>query len=645
MKNPEGAEAVFLELSDFPNLLPSVSTTFEASQSSQSSHCSTRSDLELEIPVGDSVRKRKAFEDLGPRAKKLRTDDLSALNECASDCDISLSGLAAYLGYRASYVHDRELSSALNDLFCGKSLRNTVDPTLVLYLKERCQIGRSVYTDVCLLLKDQVCLPPYDKLHSLVSDIRPSIVDWEFGVRANLRECVTSTLERILHNHKNSIPDFEQRLVAKCFMGVDGSGGHSVYNSPSSLASGVDTTHMMVAGFTVPSITVDDPGSTEVYHDNNCSSAFSERPLLIIPGAESRDRMKLIMALFDREIDDLTVTPLRLQVSEGVFIECMVQAEISQLDGKAIKTSTGLTGAYCTCCTVTEKEAKSVERINQGFTIDRNINELNESYLVLKENSEEDVPVPTRRGDESVRKGLNQRPLTSRYTDGQKDKLKEAKLRFREAARTGPLHMKLDVPDSSGHGGTSDTAEMARAFFTQNNREHFLGLVAGTVAEREGLRKLHENVSIILRVFVSKNHEVDIQGYERLCLKTYGLIPEVFPWASIPHSIHRVLAHSAERMQANECCGLGMLSEEGLESLHKYVRRFRDILARKTSLRANLSDVFTHLWVRSDPVVRAHQRTVSCSHCFREGHSIRSCPQRISSCDNSDDAKVASFFV
>ena len=232
----------------------------------------------------------------------------------------------------------------------------------------------------------------------------------------------------------------------------------------------------------------------------------------------------------------------------------------------------------------------------------------------------------------------------SRYMDGQKGHLKEAKFRFREEAHTGSLHMKLDAPDSSGHGGTSDTAEMARAFFSQANREHFLSLLEGTVAEREGLRKLHEGVSIIQQVLVSKSREVDVQGYERFCLDAYLLIPEVFPWASIPQSIHRVLALSAERMRANECCGLGMLSEEGLESLHKYLRRFRDILARKLSLKDNLGDVFTHLWVRSDPIVRAHQRIIICSHCSQSGHSIRTCLARVQSCENSDDDKVASFF-
>ena len=441
---------------------------------------------------------------------------------------------------------------------------------------------------------------------------------------------------------------------------------------------------MLVSGFTIPTIFVNDSSSTELFTDKHCSSPFSERPLFIIPGNETRERMKTIMKMFDEQVDELTSSPLTLQVSESFSIECSVQVEISQLDGKAIKTSTGLVGAYCTCCTVTEKDAKDVERIKQGFVIDRSINELNELYMILTDNNEEDMPVPTQKGDEPIRKGLNQRPLTSslnltdnipithaymrflgyfeqlsyrinagvrvmgrgsRYTDGQKARLQDAKVRFRQEARDGPLHMRLDVPDSSGHGGTSDTGEMSRTFFSQKNRGHFIDLVHGTVAEKEGIKKLHEYVSILLRVLVSKSREVDIQGYEQQCLEAYQLIPRVFPWASIPQSVHRVLAHSAERMRANDCCGLGMLSEEGLESLHKYVRRFRDILARKTSLRDNLADVFAHLWVRSDPLVRAHQRTLICSNCFKSGHSVRKCPDRTQSCENSDNAMVESFFV
>ncbi len=167
----------------------------------------------------------------------------------------------------------------------------------------------------------------------------------------------------------------------------------------------------------------------------------------------------------------------------------------------------------------------------------------------------------------------------------------------------------------------------------------------GTEKEKVCLKKLHENYSIILRVISSKAKEIDYDSFEEFCQETYLHQVDSFPWASLPQSLHRVLAHSAERIKLNDGFGLGSLSEEGLETTHKLVRRFRSLLARKTSLDDNLRDVFKHLWVRSDPVIRSHARVLLCSHCQEEGHTKRSCPERFHSCTEEDDSKVEQFFV
>ena len=41
-------------------------------------------------------------------------------------------------------------------------------------------------------------------------------------------------------------------------------------------------------------------------------------------------------------------------------------------------------------------------------------------------------------------------------------------------------------------------------------------------------------------------------------------------------------------------------SEEGLEACHKYIRRYREQLARKTSFEDNIKDVYTRLLAQSD---------------------------------------------
>lgn len=53
-----------------------------------------------------------------------------------------------------------------------------------------------------------------------------------------------------------------------------------------------------------------------------------------------------------------------------------------------------------------------------------------------------------------------------------------------------------------------------------------------------------------------------------LQIQTIGqVLVEAFSWASVPQSVHRVLAHSAERIRSNGGHGLGFYSyyKEGLE--------------------------------------------------------------------------------
>ena len=92
-------------------------------------------------------------------------------------------------------------------------------------------------------------------------------------------------------------------------------------------------------------------------------------------------------------------------------------------------------------------------------------------------------------------------------------------------------------------------------------------------------------------------------------------------------AVHLVLAHSAALVTANESTGLGSLSEEPLEHNNKNIRNYREHLSRKTTQHANLSDVLTRLWVKSNPIIRSARNKTKCSFCSNE-HNVRSCPQK-----------------
>ena len=79
--------------------------------------------------------------------------------------------------------------------------------------------------------------------------------------------------------------------------------------------------------------------------------------------------------------------------------------------------------------------------------------------------------------------------------------------------------------------------------------------------------------------------------------------------------MHHVLAHSVALIAANESTGLGSLSEEPFEHNNKNICNYREHLSCKTTQHANLSDILTKLWVKSDPIIRSARKKGSfCSN-------------------------------
>ena len=84
---------------------------------------------------------------------------------------------------------------------------------------------------------------------------------------------------------------------------------------------------------------------------------------------------------------------------------------------------------------------------------------------------------------------------------------------------------------------------------------------------------------------------------------------------NISPTLHKVLAHSSDIISTlNNGLGLEMLSEEGLESRNKLIRRYRERLSRKFNFNDNIKDVFTRMICQSDPLLllnRSQKKSVS----------------------------------
>ena len=81
-----------------------------------------------------------------------------------------------------------------------------------------------------------------------------------------------------------------------------------------------------------------------------------------------------------------------------------------------------------------------------------------------------------------------------------------------------------------------------------------------------------------------------------------NLIAETFSWARKNKTLHGRLHCSTEIVALRDRFALDALSEEGLESTNKNIRRYLEILARKSSPTEQSKEVMHRFLERSNPI-------------------------------------------
>lgn len=155
--------------------------------------------------------------------------------------------------------------------------------------------------------------------------------------------------------------------------------------------------------------------------------------------------------------------------------------------------------------------------------------------------------------------------------------------RFREQ-----LGLLVDMPKQIA-GNTND-GNTARKFFRN----------AEISAEITGLNiDLIKRFRILLEV-ISSDYEIDADKFGTYANETKNLYLRHYAWYHMPASIHKLLMHSKDIIQA--CIlPLGQLSEEAQEASNKEYRRFREHFSRKSSRINSNRDVLNRFLLSSDP--------------------------------------------
>ena len=86
----------------------------------------------------------------------------------------------------------------------------------------------------------------------------------------------------------------------------------------------------------------------------------------------------------------------------------------------------------------------------------------------------------------------------------------------------------------------------------------------------------------------------------------------IFPWAEMPPTLHRVLAHGHLFIKhLPETLTIAHYNEEPLESTHKRIRNYAKFRASQKSKYHRLRDVFGRISAGADPLILSKTRKIS----------------------------------
>ena len=550
-----------------------------------------------------------------------------------------LAGLFIHLD---CYSSDRATAKLGMALYNGErtSDKPQVSVPEAIWIRERLQLSSARYLELRLRLHDRIVLPAEYLVSAQCKIMRPANMEpFHHGFLAPLNECLGITLGEILGGlqDQDSIPpSVEFRIV----YGLDGSGQHSDYAQMSKTS--YSTAGIINASFSITGIRGQAPPQTDLWTSPAHNAAASIRPWALFDSKENDDLLRALVPKLEQQIQQVTQSGLSIRLPGNRIIKAsLVQAKMTMVDGKTIVRVLQLGGSYCTMCDHTLEQCHNSPFIANGFAINRSLEKIQDLAITLAEPNpdpeSDEVGIRVRPRDYETRTGITGFPIAGsadltrvipachakihtahwflnglivrqnshkkwcylsrrvRYEAGEKEQ---------ERIQRDVLQRKIKEQLGFNIGDASDmlTGNRFHTFASDDAREKLAGMIHDSTV-RESFKEIHLGFCAIVRVLESQQGTIDVPKFKMLCTETHLKIVETFPWAVLSPSLHRVLAHSWEVIEANNSKGLGSESEEGLEAANKYIRQFRSHGARKTSTEDNFRDTFNHLWHRSSPLV------------------------------------------
>ena len=382
-------------------------------------------------------------------------------------------------------------------------------------------------------------------------------------------------------NLQNLAEENDNQLVATLFFkyGFDGSGSHQRQMQPDQDGDHSEVKSLVATQLVPLQISVCTGNSDQIiWESSRPNNPHSCRPLRLSFEIENKETSIAENERLSTEIENLN----SFIVSENPRISILYKGLETLVDGKVVSNLTNGNTTRCTVCDATRSEMEknvgpfnAISDLRLSFGISPLHFGLRAFEALLHIAYKQDVKSFISRKEEDKAK-INQR------TQIVKD------LFLTE------LGLKVDRPKEGGSGGTTNTGNLVRKAFKN----------AETTARICGVSTiLVSNLDTIWRTLTS-GKSINLIQFDKFCKETLRHYMLDAGWYSLPPTLHRVLVHGKDIIEATPIA-IGATSEEGSEANAKFARKFLKHHTRKSSHSNTMFDLFHRLLDISDPFVVA----------------------------------------
>ena len=214
--------------------------------------------------------------------------------------------------------------------------------------------------------------------------------DPNVGVKYDYVEALKITVLRTLQMI-DELPPTGSTLKIRIKDGVDGSESHAIYHQ----VNNAKTHNMIMYMFCLLDV-VDIKTNSVIFSEQKTNSPHSMKPICIIMGKEPLSNLVNVQEAFNKRSSNAEFV---LQFNNYIY-NIIIEAQMSQIDGKMRSLLSGLGGAFCLLCFITTDVACGR---NGSYS----------SYFDITRSSENTMSVWNNLVDENrvIREGLTQEPI------------------------------------------------------------------------------------------------------------------------------------------------------------------------------------------------------------------------------------------